>query len=135
MGLKMNQVKWNSNENKTCENLCRFIEFNSYLKYSYTPHALDNTFIVFTSIENIITIIYADINLSIISYNLNDNKKINEIKNAHKNEISNFRHFLDKNNKRDLIISISAKDNNLKLWNYNNFECLINLDKIYSEGL
>ena len=134
MGLKYNKVKWNSNEDKTFENLCRFIEFNSSLGQSYTEYQLDNTFIVFTSLENITAIIYANINLSIISYNLNDNKRIIEIKKAHKNKVSNFRHYLDKNNKRDLIISISAEDNNLKLWNYNKFECLINLDKIYSDG-
>ena len=134
MGLKYNKVKWNSNEDKTFENWCRFIEFNSSLGQSYTEYQLDNTFIVFTSLENITVIIYANINLSIISYNLNDNKRIIEIKKAHKNKVSNFRHYLDKNNKRDLIISISAEDNNLKLWNYNKFECLINLDKIYSDG-
>ena len=134
MGLKYNKVKWNSNEDKTFANLCRFIEFNSSLGHPYTEHGLNNTFIVFTSLESITALIYANINLSIISYNLNDNKRIIEIKKAHKTEISNFRHYLDKNNKRDLIISISAEDNNLKLWNYNNFECLINLDKIYSDG-
>ena len=80
MGLKYNKVKWNSNEDKTFENLCRFIEFNSSLGQSYTEYQLDNTFIVFTSLENITAIIYANINLSIISYNLNDNKRIIEIK-------------------------------------------------------
>ena len=57
-----------------------------------------------------------------------------EIKNAHKRDITNFRHFLDKVNKRDLMISISLSDNNLKLWNISNFECLINLENINKSG-
>ena len=57
-----------------------------------------------------------------------DNKKIVEIKNSHKQSITNFRHCLDNYNKRDLIISISGEDNNLKLWNVNNYDCLLNIE-------
>ena len=52
-----------------------------------------------------------DKNFSIISFNLVDNKKINEIKKAHNIYITSFSHFLDKQNKRDIIISVSSKDN------------------------
>ena len=58
-----------------------------------------------------------------------------EIKNAHNKVIANFRYHLDNKNKRDLIISISPEDNNIKLWNINNLECLLNLSNIYEEGL
>ena len=33
-------------------------------------------------------------------------------------------------NKNDFIISISAQDNNIKLWNLNNCECLLNIQNI-----
>jgi len=46
-----------------------------------------------------------------------------EIK-MHKQYITNLRHYLNNINKRDLIISISAQSNNIKLWNLNNYECL-----------
>ena len=47
--------------------------------------------------------------------------------------ISNFRHYLDIINKRDLIISISF-GNNIKLWNIKNFECIFNYTNIYDCG-
>ena len=103
---------------------------DSYSYYSF----LDNTFNIFESIENIIYLIYTNENKSIISYNIIDNKRINEIKNAHNEYITNFRYYLDKTNKKDLIISISAYDNNIKLWNINNLECLLNLKDIYEYG-
>ena len=61
-----------------------------------------------------------------------DNKKINEIKNSHKDPIRSLKYFYDNINKRDLIFSISIKKDddsrvfeNLKIWNINNFECLL----------
>ena len=101
---------------------------------SYNSCILDNTFTAFKSFDNILYLIYANKNRSIIFYNLIDNIKINEIKRAHKTYITNFRNYFDKNNKRDLVISISAIDNNLKLWNINNFECLINIKNINKNG-
>ena len=102
-------------------------------KFSYCI-AINNAFTVFKSINNIIYIIYSDDLLSIISYNLIKNKIINEIKNAHDKFISNIRYYLDINNKRDLILSISAFDNNIKLWNIHNYECLINIKDINKKG-
>ena len=69
------------------------------------------SFCVFKSINNIIYLIFANKNDSIISYNLTNFQKINEIKNAHNREIIGFRHCLDIINKRDLIISISTYNN------------------------
>ena len=93
-------------------------------------HILDNSFLVFKSINDIIYLIYANKNCSIISYNLIDNKIVNKIKNAHKKYIMNFRYYFDNIYKRDLFLSISAFDNNIKLWNFYNFECLLNIEKI-----
>ena len=107
---------------------------NDLTKDSYSDYILDNTFTLFKSIDDIIYLIYSNINKSIISYDILKYKKTMEIKNAHKRDITNFRHFLDKVNKRDLMISISLSDNNLKLWNINNFECLINLENINKSG-
>ena len=107
---------------------------NDLTKDSYSDYILDNTFTLFKSIDDIIYLIYSNINKSIISYDILKYKKTMEIKNAHKRDITNFRHFLDKVNKRDLMISISLSDNNLKLWNISNFECLINLENINKSG-
>jgi len=66
--------------------------------------------------------IYGNNEKSIISYNLINKEKINEIKNAHQKHITNIRHHLDTINKRDLFLSLSAKDYNVKVWNVNNFQ-------------
>ena len=102
-------------------------------KDSFSYFYLDNTFVVFTSINNILTLIYTTKDKSIVSFDLIDNKKINTIKGAHKELITNLRHNLDKTNKKDLLLSISY-DSNIKLWDYNNLECLINIDNIYKSS-
>ena len=89
--------------------------------------------VIFKSINNILYFIYTNKNKSIISYNLIDNKKINEIKNAHNSTIINFRHYLDKDKKQDLVFSASL-NRNLKLWRINNWECLLNIELIYETG-
>ena len=103
-------------------------------KDSFAEILLDNTFAVFKSTNELIYLIYTTKDKSIISYSIIENKKINEIIKAHENYITNIRYFLDKINKRDLILTISASDNNLKLWNINNYECLLNLKNINKRG-
>ena len=101
---------------------------------SYTINNTNNTFCVFKSINDLYFLIYSNQNNSIISFDLIANKKVNEIKNAHELDITYYRHYMDKNNKRDLIISVSSYDNSIKLWNINNWECLLNLKKVYQNG-
>ena len=132
---KLKNIK-NPNINQSPEN----IEFNSDpkdIKFlndittdSYTEQYLDNSFILFKSINNILYLIYRNKDNSIIFYNLINNKLINEIKKPHNASITNFRHYLDNMYKRDLVISISALDNNIKLWNVQNCENLLNIEKI-----
>ena len=115
---KTNKNKKNFNTNYINKNMKILVQD------SFARLWLDNSFCVFNSINNILFLIYANEKNSIISYNLIDEKKLNEIKCAHSSSITNFRHFYDKNFKRDLIITISGNNNNIKLWDFNNFECL-----------
>ena len=101
--------------------------------YSYYSF-LDNTFCIFKSIYDSLYLIYSNEKKSILSFNIIENKKMNEIKNAHNEYITNFRYYLDKINKKDLIISISSNDNNIKLWNIFNTECLLVLKNINIDG-
>ena len=80
----------------------------------------DNTFEVFNSINNQSFLIYVTENNSIMLYNLTY-KTEQEIGIKHTETIIGFRHFYDKDNKRDLIMSISQKDNNIKIWDINNW--------------
>lgn len=101
---------------------------------SYSDNYSDNTFTVFKSINDIFYLIYTNQYKSILSYNLIDNKKISEIKNAHSEVITNFKHYLDNINKIDIVMSISMLDNNIKLWNINDIECLLSIKYIYATG-
>ena len=89
--------------------------------------------LIFNSIDNILYAIYSG-NKSIICYNMIDNKKINEIKNAFNYADIIFKYHLDKKNKKDLILTISCFELNIKLWKINDLECLLNIEKIYEEG-
>ena len=108
---------------------------DSYAHSKSCLDRLDNTFTTFKSTDDIYYIVYADRNKSIISYDLIDNKKINEIKKAHNNYITNFRYYFDKTNKRDLMISISNKDSNVKIWNINNWSCINDIQNAYNSSL
>ena len=92
-------------------------------------------FIVFNSVFNNLLLIYSNFTRSIIFLDVNNNVKMWEIKNAHNNEyIINFRHFFDQKNNRDLFLSISEKDSNVKLWNINNVELLQDFQNVYAGG-
>lgn len=80
---------------------------------------------IFTSKENLLYLLYSKSN-SIICYNLIDKKIITIIKNAHLDYIRNFSHFFDKKDRIDLLISISAQ--NLKVWNFNNWENILSIE-------
>ena len=93
---------------------------------------INNIFSVFKSIDNILLVIYTNINKTIFSYNLINNQILNKIKNAHEDCITSIRNYIDSINRRDLILSIS-RDNNIKIWDIN-FNCLVNLTNINKQG-
>ena len=113
-----NEIKQLKDHNN---NISNFQFFSQITQDSYSNATLDNSFAVFKSINDILCLIYANQDKSIICYDLKCLKKISEIKSHHKGNINNFRHYLDKKNKRDLVLSLSNKDNNLKIWNANNW--------------
>ena len=136
--LKINKIRnfeinllYNENESK--EDIFDNKSIIEISKDSYAYLRFDNTFCVFKSINDILYLLYSNSHKSIISYDLIDNKKINEIKKAHNYYITNFRHYFENINKRDLILSISCQDNNIKLWNINNYDLLLNIKDINSK--
>ena len=60
---------------------------------------------------------------------------IAEIKEAHKEYITNFSHCYDKNLKMDLLMSVSRSDNNIKIWNITNYKCILNLENVNKDGI
>ena len=122
------QISFNSNP----KNIAFFKYIN--IDSSLFNYSFDNIFCAFESVNKTFYLIYSRIFYTIISYDLTNLKKINEIKNAHNKEITNFRHILDSSNKRDLILSISDKDNNLKIWDIKDFKCVLNLVNVNQIG-
>ena len=57
---------------------------------------------IFKSINDTTYLVYSNVK-SIISYKIEDNKKQNEIKNAHEKYISSFRYYYDCINEQDLF--------------------------------
>jgi uncharacterized protein YdcH (DUF465 family) len=95
---------------------CKNIKYlANIVEDSYSDLWLANTFIIFKSINSIYYLIYINKKNSILSYDMINNKKLNEIKKAHKQSITNLRYYLDIINKRDLFLSISCYENNIKL--------------------
>ena len=103
-------------------------------KNSYSDYGLDNTFTIFKSINDILYLIYSNKNKSIICFDLFRESIIAELKYCHDENITNFKHYLDEINKRDIIMSISNEDNNIKLWNVNNWECILNIQNVNTYG-
>lgn len=112
------------------------ILFSKLTKDSFCSSPIENTFIIFNSIihNNIIYLIYSSKEKSIKCVNLIENRLVIEIKNAHNKFITSFKHCYDENKKMDIIMSISSDSNEIKLWDFSNWECILNLQKINKSG-
>ena len=104
------------------------------IKDSLQYNFIDNAFSIFTLKNGNIYLVYSTRNCSIISFNLLNFQKLNEIKQAHKGQITNIRYYYDIINIDDLILSISCYDSTIKIWSLNNFKCILNLENIYEGG-
>ena len=128
INLKANLNEADKNEEYKSKIECPNFQFIEELNSSRLLNIGNNIICVFNSIDDILYLIYSAL-YSIKCYNLIDNHIINEIKYLD-SYFFNIRHFLDKINKRDLIITQSASS--IYLWNFNNLECLLILkEKIY----
>ena len=111
----------------------------NYIKYSfniindsYVKAPLNETFIAFNTINNLQYLVYSSKSSIITCYDLINFQKIFEIKEEYMQNCRyvNFKHYLDNNNKRDLVISIFCVSDNIKLWDVRNWECILNLKNI-----
>ena len=102
---------------------------------SFSDWIFENTFLIFKSINKYYYLVYATGIKSIICFDLLNFQIINEIKNSHEQNITNFKHIYNKKTENDLIMSVSRNDNNIKIWEIKSFHCILNLKKINSDGL
>ena len=123
--LKVNDIN-NNKLNNNPKNI-RFLKniinkaFSRFLNVDY----IYNNIIIIESIYNILYLIYSNIT-SLYFYNLKDNVIMCKINKAHYEDIVIFRHYPDKINKKDYLLTLAVKDS-IKLWDINKFECLLTL--------
>ena len=100
---------------------------------SFSSYWLDNTFCAFQSTNKQLFLLYTNNKKAIIIFDLISYKIFKNIENPHDNFITNLLHYLDKIKNKDLILSVSY-DNNLKLWDFEKFECLLDIKNINQDG-
>ena len=108
------------------------LTYDAFTYYNYA-----NSFLIFNSVVNDrLYLVYTTQDKSIKVYDVLDEVQILEILDSTEDnkQITNFRHFYDEFNKRDLIISIVGIKNNIKVWDALDWECIANIKDIYREG-
>ena len=108
------------------------LTYDAFTYYNYA-----NSFLIFNSVVNDrLYLVYTTQDKSIKVYDVLDEVQIFEILDSAEDnkQITNFRHFYDEFNKRDLIISIVGIKNHIKVWDALDWECLANIKDIYREG-
>ena len=134
----MNIILWNikfiDNQNNNSINYIYNIFPHKIIDDAYCSTETENSFIVINSINGDSFIIYTTSNKSIISYNLSKKRIDKENKTAHSSYISSLQYYFEKYNNQEIIMSLSYLDNNLKIWTFKNWQCLINAKNFYSFG-
>ena len=98
-------------------NFPKNLTYDAFTYYNYT-----NTFLIFNSINNNkLFLVFTTQEKNVKIYDIIDKKLVLEIRNSTEDnkQITNFRHFYDEYNKRDLIIFIIGIKNCIRLININ----------------
>lgn len=95
-----------------------------------------NVFIAFRSISNELILLYVNNINEIVLYDLEKFQLLSNNFNSHNEMISFLKHFKDINNKRDIIVSISNIDCDVKLWEIKKslLSCIYDLGNVYVNG-
>ena len=101
---------------------------------SYSDWGIDNVFAVFISVDKIPYTVYTTEDKSLIFFNLYQMKVANCIKKAHSYFITNIHHLYDEKENKDIIMSVSAQDNLIKIWNLSNLKLLYKIKNINKKG-
>ena len=102
---------------------------------AYSDWIFENNFIVYNSFYQDLILVYTNESNSIVFYDLNKSIIIIKINNPHKECITNYNQIYSQNLKSDLVMSISKNDNNLKVWETKNMNCLVDLQNVNQSGL
>ena len=130
---EINSLKFNNNSKSTNDPKKLELAGNiTEIAYAYTD--LVKSFTAFKSIDEILYLIYATKNKSIICFDLENQRIIKEIREKHNEYITNLVHYLDNISKTDFVMSISLPDNNLNIWEVKNWNHILNISDAYESG-
>ena len=130
--IKIKEIK-NRIENKP-KSIPRMVYVKSVTKKIICNYLGENTFVVFKTINKESLVAFASTYNSIHFYNIDIEKISRRISNAHDYEITNLRYSYDKNQNRDLLLSISNKNMNIKVWDILKLNCIVSISNIYDKG-
>ena len=114
----INKDNLNNTQGNNIDN-CSPVKFYCFKDLVQENLGLCSRFITFKSINDILLLIYTTDDYSIISYDIVNEKKLNEIK-CTQRDIGELYHCLDSKNKRDLLFTQSTY-NYIKIWDIKNF--------------
>ena len=97
---------------------------------AHKANSIDKVFCAFESFAKEIFVVWSTPLQDIEFFDLEKNKIIKTIKNSHINTIYSCRHYPDKKNKIDYLIT-SSYDRNVKIWNVENFSCTLTIFNAY----
>ncbi len=140
----INNIKNNTMQNKEKKNHNK-INFDSkppinlkvyktLTQSSYIRYSLDNCFAAFTTLNDELLLVYSTKFKSLECFDLIKQKYIKTILNAHNGIITTIRHYCPQKINKDLILTGSNGDYCAKIWDIETWECIFNLNKIYSKG-
>ncbi len=127
-------IKNKNNNNNSSNNYPHLSFYKNLTMKTNSIYQGDNNFAVFETLNKDIMLVYSANNCSMCFYDIDKDKLLKIIPQAHKNQITNFRYGRDKNNSRDLVLSISDKNKNIKVWEVSTFTCILNIENVYFDG-
>ena len=129
----ISQIKINKIDKVNLDRLLLYknIVEDSYNNYNSCLELVENEFIVFKSIYDILYLIYTKVDKkedikSIIIYNLLDNARVSEIRKKGIENIKCIKYCKDNTNKRDLILVFYFYAG-IKLWDVNNLDNILTI--------
>ena len=112
----------------------RFVFVKTLIKKTAVKYLGDNNFAVFESLNGEILLVYGIMYYTIHIYDIEKDCIVKIIKDAHKAQITNFRHIRDNIFKKDLLLTVADSIKNIKVWSIQTGTCILNIEKVYNDG-
>lgn len=124
----------NSNKDNNFSSDPRNLMFYKDLtKLSYSNWIMNNIFEVFTARNHNNLLVYSTKKNSIECFDIDCEKIVTIIQDAHKKVITSIKFFFDKEQNKDKIIT-SSEDTSIKIWDVRTWKCLNEIKKTYRKG-